>query len=339
MLHAAHYNTFWAHYYFYEDPFFINKVEELGYRLVLSIQANVVECDKFLFVEAYSVGLHHFRLKSKLGKFIRGIAGSSRRDLYRELKEADMLNKAALAALEVNIHLPENSSPKLHSMFRVVFTWNDDLVDNRHIFKHCQPQPVKWPDVEPVTFRKKRLLVNISSNKYSKHPLELYAARRRDILFFSQTLPDDFDLYGFGWNSPVTLGQRIFKYRTPTYQSYKGIAGNPADVYQKYRFALCYENASIPGNIDEKIFQCMRSDCVPVFLGAPNVKDYVDEEAFIDRRRFNSEDDLKRYLVEMTEGEYENYRKAIKSYLASQRFASFLSPAFAETIVKGLETM
>lgn len=336
MLHAAHFNTFWAHYYFYEDPFFINRVEELGYHLVLSTQANVVECDKVLFLEATSVGLHRFRLKSKVGQLIREISGSARRDLYRELEECDMLGKAALAVFEVESHLPENGSSKLHSLFPVVFTWNDDLVDNRHIFKHCQPQPVKWPDVKSLPFNKKKLLVSILSNKYSNHPLELYTARRRDILFFSQTLPDDFDLYGFGWNTPVTLGQRIFKYRTPTYQSYKGIAGNPADVFPNYRFALCYENASIPGNIDEKIFQCMRSDCVPVFLGAPNVKKYVDEEAFIDRRNFTSEDDLKRYLIEMTEREYNNYRKAIKSYLASQSFASFLSPAFAETVVKYL---
>ncbi len=338
MLHAADFNRFWAHYYFYKDPFFINELEKLGYRLVLSTQTKVVDCDKVLFVEATSVGLHRFRLKSKIGKLIRKLSGCARRDLYQELKECDMLGKAALAALEVESQLPENGSSKLHSLFPVVFTPNDNLVDNKHIFKMCSPQPVNWPTVEPIAFANKKLLTNISSNKYSKHELELYSARRRDILYCSAKLPDDFDLYGFGWNAPVTSGQRTFKFLTPIYSSYKGVVSNPADIFPKYRFALCYENASILGNIDEKIFQCMRSDCVPVFLGAPNVKKYVDEEAFIDRRRFNSEDDLKRYLVEMTEGEYENYRKAIKSYLASQRFASFLSPAFAETIIRGLET-
>jgi hypothetical protein len=49
-----------------------------------------------------------------------------------------------------------------------------------------------------------------------------------------------------------------------------------------------------PGWITEKIFDCMRADCVPVYWGASNVLDYVDPEAFVDRRRFASNSELER---------------------------------------------
>ena len=77
------------------------------------------------------------------------------------------------------------------------------------------------------------------------------------------------------------------------YTSYRGVLREPKPtIYPKYRFAVCYENVSVPGNIDEKIFECMRSDCVPIFIGAPNVSDYVDKEAYIDRRDFSTKEEL-----------------------------------------------
>lgn len=330
LLHASNFNTFWAHYCVHEDPDFINKLAALGYRLVLSSESKgILECDHALFVEVYGVGMHRFRLKSRLKHMVKKVIRRSRRDLYKEFCTIGARDRLALILFEAVIHLPENHSPKLHSMFPKVFTWNDELVDGKHILKFCLPQPLRWPEAGVTPYRNKKLLINVSSNKVGSHPLELYSARHSSIRYFNDNMPAEFDLYGFGWNSNGS-----YQYRT--YRSV--LKEHKSSAYSKYRFALCYENSCIPGNIDEKIFECMRSDCVPIFLGAPNVKDYVDKEAFIDRRDFSSEEELGKYLKDMTEGEYNQYREAIREYLSSPRFARFLSPAFAETIVRGLES-
>jgi hypothetical protein len=93
-----------------------------------------------------------------------------------------------------------------------------------------------------------------------------------------------------------------------------------------------------PGWVSEKIFDCLRAACVPVYWGAPNIAGSVDAEAFIDRNRFGSDEELAAHLVSMTEGEWTGYRSAALRYLASERFARFLPDAFAVTVLSALET-
>ena len=105
-----------------------------------------------------------------------------------------------------------------------------------------------------------------------------------------------------------------------------------------YKFSICYENVrDVPGYVTEKIFDSMRSGCVPIYWGANNITDYVDAEAFIDRRKFKTEVELDNFITNMTEYEYSDYQDAIKKYLDSPRFAKFLPPAFADTIINTLK--
>ena len=105
-----------------------------------------------------------------------------------------------------------------------------------------------------------------------------------------------------------------------------------------YRFSICYENVrDVPGYVTEKIFDSMRGGCVPIYWGANNITDYVDEEAFIDRRKFKTEAELDSFISNMTEYEYSCYQNAMKKYLESSRFAKFLPPAFADTIISTLK--
>ena len=151
-------------------------------------------------------------------------------------------------------------------------------------------------------------------------------------------MPNDFDLYGIGWNAPATNAQRFLSFAAPRYDSYLGPVDNKSTTFSKYRFALCYENACVPGWITEKIFDCMRSGCVPIYLGAPNIDDYVLPSSFIDRRKFRSNKELVDFLTGVTEKEYQQYQAAIKEYLSGPLFAAFLSPAFAETIACVLDS-
>jgi hypothetical protein len=105
-----------------------------------------------------------------------------------------------------------------------------------------------------------------------------------------------------------------------------------------YKFSLCFENVEGEnGYITEKIFDCMRCGCVPIYLGSPNIKKYVDPEAFIDRRDFNDNKELYKYIKNVSEQEYQCYQEAMRTYLLSTRFAKFLPPAYVDNIIQTLE--
>jgi alpha(1,3/1,4) fucosyltransferase len=343
ILFANSFDTHWAHYSVHLDPHFINRLQSLGYNLVLSDKAQKERSDWTLFGEASSIGLDKFPVGiiNKIKCFLKQIVRPcdiSKQKLYEELQINGPNKKIALTLFEGLIGMPQNYSSKLHAMFPIVFTWNDTLVDGKHFFKFKWPLSVDWPPIETIPFSDRKLLVNISANKYNRHKLELYSERRAAIKYFEKTLPDNFALYGIGWNSPATRRQRLLKFTTPHYHSYRGVVDSKTSVLPKHRFALCYENACDPGWITEKIFDCLRCGCVPVYLGAPNIADYVDSKAFVDRRKFKSNKALADYLSSVTEKEYQQYQTAISEYLASPLFASFLSPAFADTIISVLDS-
>jgi hypothetical protein len=340
VLHAASFDTFWAHYFFDHDQDFIDKLESLGYCLFFSNQTELKDADIILFCEATSVGLHRIGLLHKIRRLANILLGRiplNSSDIYKECQLNRLFDKTALLIAEGIIHMPENHNSKLGRMFPVVFTWNDNLVDGKRFFKYRIPQPVQWPKIKLIPFKDKKLLVNISANKYSSHHSELYSTRRTSIEYFEKKIEQQFELYGIGWNEPVTIHQPHVKTPVPYYSSYKGIVNRKVDVYPKFRFALCYENSMDPGYITEKVFDCMRSDCVPIYLGAPNINDYIPANTFIDRRQFSSDEQLADFILNIDENKYENYRESISIYLSSDQFSSFLCTSLAETIIKVIE--
>ena len=59
-------------------------------------------------------------------------------------------------------------------------------------------------------------------------------------------------------------------YKLPPY--FKGIISNKDEILSKYRFCLVIENMSEKSFITEKIFHAINTGCVPIYLGAPNIK-------------------------------------------------------------------
>ncbi len=174
-------------------------------------------------------------------------------------------------------------------------------------------------------------------NKFSIHQNELYSLRREAIEYFELAHPDNFDLYGLKWNQ-FNLYDKLFPWKMRIFNSYRGPIKNKWEVMPKYRFSICYENVrDVSGYVTEKIFDSMRCGCVPIYLGADNIHDYVDPEAFIDRRNFKSDSELDDFISNITESEYNRYLNAISNYLDSPRFARFLPSAFADTIINTLK--
>jgi hypothetical protein len=247
-----------------------------------------------------------------------------------------------LLLFESEIIRPDNWDRKNHKYFKKIFTWNNDFVDNKKYIKYYWPN--KIPEkLDSFTVQKEKLCTMIVANKFQKHPLELYSERKKAILWFEKYHPGDFDLYGYGWDRYNFTGilRRLNRVRLLTallsqeYLVYKGPVESKEKVLSKYKFAICYENAKdIPGYITEKIFDCFFASCVPVYLGAPNVTDYIPAETFIDRRKFKTYDELYRYMKNMTDEEYNKYLGAIKDFVHSDKIYPFSAECFAETICR-----
>lgn len=347
ILHAASFDTFWAHYNVHQDKHFINELYKLGYQFLLSNETTINDEDYILFSEVSSLGAQSLHISYRgiwrnIKDKIKRLTGLTRvprpPDIYRQCKANGTLGRTMLIIFEGKLAAPDNHLPKLATLCPYALTWNDELADEKHFIKYHWPQPQEWPEFEFVPYQEKKLLTNISANKYSTHKLELYSARRASILYCEKRLQDQFDLYGIGWNEPATRLQRL-GFPVPKFKSYRGEVISKADIFSKYRFALIYENAMVPGWITEKVFDCLRSDCIPIYLGAPNIQEHLPSDIFIDRRNFRNDEELVNYILSIDEYQYNKFRERIVAYLDSDDFRKNLSTALARKIVEVIRKM
>lgn len=318
--------------------FLKKKLFGLGYDIKTADQNGLSNCAWILFIDGDSLGTKDIPTNFRsLIKKILTKKKETKRELYQECVDRGLKDKAALFLWEGKSVKPYNYTKRLHDKFSTIFTWNDDLVDNKKFFKFHLPCPASKKSINRISFNKKNFLVNISANKLSRFPNELYSLRRKSIKFFEKRLGDQFDLYGPRWNVPATRLENIFPFLMPKFKSYKGVSPDKIETFSHYKFALCYENAyGLNGYVTEKIFDCFNAGIIPIYWGAENITKYVDKDAFIDRRKFKSDKELLIFLKNIGENEYNKYLSAIEKYLAGDNYRLFLSENFADTIIKTL---
>ncbi|KAL3785321.1 hypothetical protein HJC23_008885 [Cyclotella cryptica] len=81
------------------------------------------------------------------------------------------------------------------------------------------------------------------------------------------------------------------------------------NVMRKYLFHLAFENQNTNDYITEKLWGTLSSGTLPVYLGAPNIKDHVPFKGVIFVEDFPSVEALAKYLVKVS-----NDRKLYESY-------------------------
>jgi hypothetical protein len=174
-----------------------------------------------------------------------------------------------------------------------------------------------------IEFSRRKLVTLMSKNIHSKYKGELYSERIRAIFYFNH-FPDQFDLWGKGWD----------EYKL---QVYRGVASDKIQTLANYKFSICYENTSDKeGYITEKIFDCFKAGVIPVYLGAPNIEKIVPTNCFIDKRRFKTYQALQEFLLNMTEAEFNCYLSHIKVFLDGRIAEEFTQDAFVTKVSYGL---
>lgn len=217
--------------------------------------------------------------------------------------------------------MPENFDKSILANFDLVFTYYDDLIDNQKYFKFYTPQPESVINPYTKGYRDKKLCTFVGANKSSLIDGELYSERRKAILFFQDNHSEEFDFYGKSWDGSG-------------FTAYKGAIDNKLEILSQYKFSICYENSSLNGWISEKIFDSFFAGCVPIYLGAPNITDYIPANTFIDRRHFSDYARLYDFINNMGEGEYNEYLNNIEGFLKSDSFKKFTRQSFAQDMVR-----
>jgi len=262
-------------------------------------------------------------------------------DIPQNFSKLPKDKKKILIITESELIKPDNWNLKFHSEFEKIFTWNDNFVDNKKYLKLNFSNKIEW--TKPEQTLRDRFCCLIAGAKTCQHPLELYSERMRTIRWFEKEHPEDFALYGVGWDryqfkGPIFI--RAFnrvdflrRVMASAYPSYRGKIDSKRSILQSFQFSICYENAhSIPGYITEKIFDSLFAGCIPIYWGAPNIEKYIPENCFIDRRKFSSVDELYQFMKSMSMNDIKSYQENIYTYLNSSLVDQFSGENFSSVI-------
>jgi len=159
---------------------------------------------------------------------------------------------------------------------------------------------------------------------------ELYEDRLEAIRHFA--LSGDFDLYGYGWADTAALPS-VYAKAVGTAFCGELAPLSKVEKLSQYRFAICLENTVFPGYVTEKIFDCFVAGCIPVYLGAPDIGDYVPPAAFIDGRGFASLAHLESHLRAMTVDSANECLEAAGAFADSDAGGAFTQQRFIEDMV------
>ena len=243
-----------------------------------------------------------------------------------------------------------NASSHYCQQFDGVFAWDPRLFHVPQVTPILIPHPMECGEFEGWDQRP-RFSCLINANKAFKEvlPSDLYLERLKTIRWYEKNAPDQFDLYGMGWEKSVPaytalgrlarLGSRLKTrlFGVPPFPSYRGAVSDKAAVLRTTRFSYCYENSRDLSNyITEKIFDSLAQGCVPVYWGADNVLDYIPANCFIDRRKFANTAEVHRFISAITAQEYAQYQANIARFMKSEVAARFSSAHFARQVVDGV---
>jgi alpha(1,3/1,4) fucosyltransferase len=283
----------------------------------------------------------------------------SRRHYARMLRRHDVTPSAFLAmecpAVEPKLY---RDLRDVSQVFRRVYTFSPVTALRPFLRRPMDLLPFHFPQAwdtvhDAIWEQEDRpgFLTIVNANKLPRDRTnELYTERLRAIDFFART--GDLDLYGVGWDqAPFRLGytwvpgtvrrwthrgRSRWLRRHPTAELaaarsvFRGAIADKAATLGRYRFALVIENMALDGWITEKIFDCLYTGTVPVYLGAPDVERWLSPDCYVDLRAFADYGALRDHLQSLSPADVRAYRDAGRAFLTSPGFAPFSKKAHAE---------
>ena len=209
-------------------------------------------------------------------------------DMVLGMANTTYTNKYAWLIEPIEVAPQNYSFIKTHnSHFVKVFTHEKELLDLGAPYEFV-PFGCCWIKPEDQLLHSKNKMVSIiASNKTQTVGHRL----RHDAI---NNLKDSMDVYGRGWSEiPYKL-----------------------DGLKDYRFSVVIENCKRDYWFTEKLIDCLATGTVPIYWGCPSIGDFFDTKGFI---MFNTVDELKNILDNLTEDKYNEMFEAVTKNLETAK--------------------
>lgn len=247
-------------------------------------------------------------------------------------------NNSYLLLFESKLIKPENWDLNSHEKFKKIFTWNDDLIENKKYIKINFSRDLKLITKKGV---KSKHLTQISSNIIYRGQHELYSERKK-IIEWHEKENFKFEFYGKNWNVYLT-GYRYFDFflkrikLKKSYKNFKGQIDSKLKSLIKYNFSYCLENYDGQnGYITEKIFDCFKCLTIPIYKGHKNTINHIPKNTFINYDDFKDLRELNYYLINLSYKEILEFQGNIIKYLNTENAKKFSNEYTTNQIIKNL---
>lgn len=221
-------------------------------------------------------------------------------DNFERVSQEGRARLAAFVIMEPPVVLPHlyDALPRLTAMFDRVYVHNTggdgySLKGVNTAKLHRLYWPIPHNEVlQPYwgnEIRMKRVVVINGSHNPRSRDREQYSLRIKAMAELSKF--GVVDLYGMGWErwwSRSALWLPYWMNRRALMSIYKGKCASKFEMLQNYEFCLCFENMQMDGYITEKIFDCLYAGTIPLYMGAPDILEYIPEDVFVDCRKYST---------------------------------------------------
>jgi len=167
---------------------------------------------------------------------------------------------------------------------------------------------------------------------------ELHSKRLEIIAYFGKK--SKIELFGTGWLDFKRFQKKDLEKLAPILRELDPcFCEDKIDTIQGYKFNFCLENISYGGYVTEKIIDCLVAGVIPIYLGAPNITDFVPKDCFINLREFKTIEELEKYLDSISEEDAMKIISNGQSFLSSQNGRKFSNEYFANDILKMVKSI
>lgn len=92
---------------------------------------------------------------------------------------------------------------------------------------------------------------------------------------------------------------------------------NKINYIKKFKFHICYENASYPGYTTEKLMHALYANTLPIYWGSETVSVDFNPNAFVNRANFDSDEEMIEYIQYLDNND-EEYNKILSEPIFHQ---------------------
>ena len=270
-------------------------------------------------------------------------------ELHINCRRQDPSARAYVYLYENPLIRPLNRDRAALARYAKWFAWDGALRDDPRMVPLLYPNRFEtegWngPEKRPL------FCVLVASNKALTvvDPRDQYQARVQILDWYERYAPGDFHLYGRGWDRPAALPgrwgrvrnqlrkilSRLLPVKSP-YATWRGPVDDKIELLTRARFCLAHENCrDLAGYVTEKLFDCFRAGCVPVYVGPKEINELVPAGCFIDGRAFATPAELDDHLRTIDDAAYRGFQERIRAFLLSAQAKPFSQDHFADVMAR-----